>query len=74
MRTAEVACPSCGAKPGEKCNTPVDGVDTQWDHDTRILAAMFTDPPADACGARPCRDGDHYGQCRSVTSAGFKTP
>jgi hypothetical protein len=30
-------------------------------------------PPAeeqpDACGARPCRDGDHYGQCSSPTAA-----
>ena len=44
MKTSEVACPSCGAQAGEKCCTPVSGVDTQWDHDTRILRAMFTDP------------------------------
>lgn len=52
MRPADLACPSCGAKPGEPCYTPVDGVDTQWDHDTRILRAMFTDGPA--CST--CRD------------------
>lgn len=50
MRTTEVTCPSCGAKPGEKCCTPVDGVDTQWDHDTRILRAMFTDPTPTTTG------------------------
>jgi len=43
VKTIEVACPSCGAQPGGKCHTPVNGVDTGWDHDTRILRAMFTD-------------------------------
>lgn len=46
MRAIDIACPSCGAQAGEKCYTPVGGVDTQWDHDTRILRAMFTDTPA----------------------------
>lgn len=45
MRPKDIRCPSCGADPGKPCCTPVDGVDTQWDHDTRILAAMFTDAP-----------------------------
>lgn len=28
---------------------------------------------ADACGAQPCRNGDHYGQCWSVTAPYFGT-
>lgn len=43
MRPSEVKCPSCGAEPGQPCRTIVDGVDTGWDHDTRIFRAMFTD-------------------------------
>lgn len=45
---SQLACPSCGAQPGEKCRTVVDGVDTGWDHDTRIYRAMFTDPHPEA--------------------------
>ena len=48
MRTSELTCPSCGAQPGQPCRTVVDGVDTTWDHDTRILKAMFTDAPEPA--------------------------
>jgi hypothetical protein len=54
MKPKEVSCPSCGAKTGEPCYTPVDNVDTQWDHDTRILRAMFT-----GIGARDPDVHDH---------------
>lgn len=58
-------CPSCDAEPGAPCYTPVDGVDTQWDHDTRILAALFPreiqDVGPDAARWQPAMSGDGRG-------------
>lgn len=35
-----ITCPACGALSGQKCYTPIDGVDTQWTHDARVYADM----------------------------------
>jgi hypothetical protein len=44
--------------------------DREWDDE---LADLPEPSPPDACGARPCRNGDHYGQCWSPTTAVLKT-
>lgn len=49
---AVAACPACGAEPGVRCRTVIDGTDTGWTHDARILAPVVADlrtrviPPA----------------------------
>lgn len=45
MNPTELPCEDCGAQPGQPCNVPLAGVDTSgWNHDSRILAAMFASP------------------------------
>lgn len=36
-------CPACGVAAGEPCQTPIDGVMTDWTHDARILAEVHAD-------------------------------
>ena len=36
-------CPACGAPPLIDCNAVVDGVQTGWDHDDRILEPIIHD-------------------------------
>lgn len=34
------ACPACGAEPGEKCRTMIEGIDMGWTHDARVYADL----------------------------------
>lgn len=43
-RPTDHACPACGARRGQPCHVPIEGVDTTgWDHDARILAPIVAD-------------------------------